>query len=119
MQENNELNEPHNNATNQPQEPSNSRNPQTVFFQPLQTQSNGLGIAGFVLSIVAIFFGWIPLFGWTVWLLGLVFSAIGVFKKPNGLAIAGLAISLFGILLLLFLFSIIFSSVASQNLQYM
>jgi len=47
-----------------------------------------------------LFFGWVPFFGWILWLLGLVFSVIGVFKKPKGFAIAGLVISLIGILFL-------------------
>lgn len=55
--------------------------------------SNGLGVAGFVLSIL----GWI-----TCGLLlpfGLLFSFIGLFKRPRGLAIAGFVISSVGALL--------------------
>ena len=37
-------------------------------------------------------------------MLGLIFSACGMFKPPRGLAIAGLVISLIGIILLLVVF---------------
>lgn len=77
--------------------------PQTIYIKN-EPQSNGMGTAGFVLSLIALFLGWIPIIGWIVWLLGLIFSFIGVFRKPNGLAIAGLVISLIGILLLLIVF---------------
>lgn len=59
-----------------------------------QQESNGIGVAGFVLALITVFGGWIPVVGWLTWLLGLVFSAIGVGRKPRGLAIAGLVISL-------------------------
>lgn len=70
-----------------------------------QKETNGIGIAGFVLAILSIFIGWIPFVGWICWFLGLLFSFIGVFKKPKGLAIAGLVISLIGIIFLLFIFA--------------
>lgn len=63
--------------------------------------SNGIGTAGFVLSIVAILLFWAPVLDWILWILGLVFSLIGVFRKPRGLAIAGLVISLIGLIAIL------------------
>ena len=76
--------------------------PQVVIVEQ-KAKSNGIGTAGFVLSLVAIVIGWIPVIGQVVggicWLLGLIFSFIGVFKSPRGLAIAGLVISLFFFLL--------------------
>lgn len=77
---------------------------QTVIIQSSVSRSNGLGTAGFVLALIALFLGWIPVLGWIVWLLGLIFSACGVSKVPRGLAIAGLVISLIGVILLLFVF---------------
>lgn len=64
-------------------------------------KGNGLGVAGFVLAIVALFLSWLPYAGFVMWLLGLILSAIGVFKTPRGLAIAGLVISLLGIILII------------------
>ena len=59
-----------------------------------QRPSNGIGTAGFVLAIVSVFIGWVPLLGWLIWILGAVFSFIGLFRQPRGLAIAGVIISL-------------------------
>ena len=78
---------------------------QTVIINQPEKQSNGIGTAGFVLALIGLFLGWIPILGWIVWTLGFIFSFIGVFKTPRGLAIAGLAISLIGIILLLVVFA--------------
>jgi hypothetical protein len=68
-------------------------------------KSNALAIAGFVLAIIALFTGGIPVLGWIVWLLGLVFSAVGLSRAKilggRGFAIAGLIISLLGIILII------------------
>ncbi|MEE2954164.1 MAG: hypothetical protein VX347_03225 [Bacteroidota bacterium] len=85
---------------------------QTIIVNQKETPSNGIGIAGFVLSLIALFLGWIPLVGWTIWFLGLVLSFIGVFKAPRGMAIAGLVISLIGLLLLLIVFAGIGAAIA-------
>ena len=73
----------------------------TIIVNQQERKSNGLGTAGFILAIIALFFGWVPAAGWIVWALGFIFSFIGVFKTPRGMAIAGLAISLIGIILLI------------------
>ena len=78
---------------------------QTIIINQVDKNSNGLGTAGFVLALIAIFFGWIPILGQIIWLLGLLFSFAGIFKKPKGLAIAGLVISLIGFLLLVIVFA--------------
>ncbi len=74
--------------------------------------SNGIGTAGFVLALIALFLGWVPFLGWIVWLLGLIFSAVGLSRQPKGLAIAGLVISLIGIVLLIVVFGAIFGAAA-------
>ena len=77
--------------------------------QPVVTEqerpSNGIGTAGFVLSLIACVLNWIPVLDIVLWFLGLLFSFIGVFKKPRGLAIAGLIISLFTVILLILAFT--------------
>jgi len=89
------------NQTQQAQEKT-----RTVYVQQAPpAEKNGLGTAGFILSLIALFFGWIPIFGWIIWVLGLIFSFIGIFKKPRGLAIAGLIISVVDVLLILFVFA--------------
>ncbi len=81
------------------------RQGQTIIVKQKEKESNGAGTAGFVLAIISLFLGWIPFIGWLLWLLGLVLSFVGIFKKPKGLAIAGLVISLLGLILLIFLFA--------------
>lgn len=66
---------------------------QPYYNEPQRSKSNGLGIAGFILALLSLLGGWIPVLGWIIWLLGLIFSFIGIFRKPRGLAIAGLIIS--------------------------
>ena len=83
----------------QPQQ-SYQQPPQQTYYVEQPRKSNGLGVAGFILAIIALFLGWIPIVGWVIWILGLLFSFIGIFKAPRGLAIAGLIISLLGLLVI-------------------
>lgn len=76
----------------------------TVVINNVEKKTNGIGLTGFILAILGLFLGWIPVLGWIVWILGLIFSAIGMFKKPKGLAIAGLVISLIGVILIVVVF---------------
>lgn len=72
---------------------------QTIIVQQAPAPaSNGLGTAGFVLALLGLVFCWVPVLGWILWVLGLVFSLCGVFKTPKGLSIAGLVISLIGLI---------------------
>lgn len=93
------------------------QNPQTqssqnVNLNQFDKKSNGIGTAGFVIALIAVFLGWIPVLGWILWVLGLILSFIAVFKEPRGLAIAGLVISLLGILLLLTVFGALLGGAA-------
>ncbi|MDY2941407.1 MAG: zinc ribbon domain-containing protein [Varibaculum sp.] len=84
--------------------------PQNLTVNVMQTATrpkNSIGTAGFVLAIVAIFTSWIPFLGVIVWILGTMFSLVGLSKKPRGLAIAGSVISLIGIVLLILLFTVL------------
>lgn len=60
-----------------------------------------MGVAGFVLALLGLFLGWVPVLGWVLWVLGLIFSLVGVFRTPKGLAIAGLIITFIGLIVLL------------------
>ena len=64
-------------------------------------RSNGMGTAGFVFAILAFFVCWVPIVDIIVWFLGALFSFIGLFKAPRGLAIAGFILSFLGIIILL------------------
>ena len=71
--------------------------------------SNGMGIAGFVLALISLFIGYIPIFGWIIWLLGAIFSIVGMFKEPRGFAIAGFVISFIDIILIILLGAAIYT----------
>ena len=110
MIENYQTNDENENNQTFQQTPSNlssSISPQTIIIRQEEKSTNGIGTAGFVMSLIAIFLGWIPVIGWIIWILGLVLSFVGIFKKPKGMAIAGLVISLIGIIMLVFVFGIL------------
>ena len=85
--------------------PKEDNKNQTIIINQSENKSNGIGTAGFVLSLIALFLGWVPVFGWLIWLLGFILSFIGIFKNPKGLSIAGLIISFIGVILLVFVFA--------------
>jgi hypothetical protein len=85
---------------------------QTFIINQQTKESNGVGTAGFVLAICGVIFGWVPVIGWILWLLGLILSIVGVTRNPKGLAIAGLVISLIGIILLIAVFGAILGGAA-------
>ena len=97
-----------NDSQNQQSQPG-----QTVIINQVAQKSNGIGTAGFVLALIALFLGWIPYIGWVLWFLGFLFSFIGLFKKPAGLAIAGFIISIIDIILLILVFGALFASLSS------
>lgn len=76
-----------------------------------QTRTNGFGVAGFVLAILGIVFGWVPYLGQIIWLLGLIFSCIGMAKAPRGLAITGFILSFLDLILMLTVFGAIVAGV--------
>lgn len=85
-------------------ETNNTQRPVIIQERP---STNGMGIAGFVMALLTLFLGWIPVFGWVLWGLSLLFSFIGIFKRPRGLAIAGLILSIVGLVFIVFLYAII------------
>lgn len=58
--------------------------PQSHIIITQKTESNGMGIAGFVLTVLALIFCWVPILGQILWFLGFIFSFAGIFKKPRG-----------------------------------
>jgi hypothetical protein len=78
--------------------------PQQLVAKP----SNGLGTAGFVVGTIGLVFSFIPLIGVVAWplvILGIIFSAVGIGKASKGratntgLAIAGLVVSIVGLVI--------------------
>ncbi|MEG1561822.1 MAG: zinc ribbon domain-containing protein [Raoultibacter sp.] len=94
-------------ATAQPEFATTEANATThVYVQGgPNIQKNGLGTAGFVLALLGLFLSWIPIFGWFMWFLGALFSIIGDFKQPRGLAIAGTVISFIDLIILIMIAS--------------
>lgn len=98
----------HNQQVSHPYEPD-VRQPHFQQFQPNQQvivnqashQSNSMGTAGFILSLISLFFSWFPVVGWIIWFLGMLFSLIGLFKSPRGLAIAGFILSFINLIILI------------------
>ncbi len=78
--------------TNQQQQPQ----PTTVI---IQSQTNGLGAAGFVVSLIGLFTFYIPVFGWIIMMTGIFLSGYGKKKEPKGLAVAGTVISVINVIL--------------------
>ena len=72
----------------------NIQNVQTILIREQRLKSNGMGTAGFVLTLLSLLLAWVPVLGWILWFLGVVFSLIGLFKSPRGLAIVGIVLSL-------------------------
>jgi len=88
---------------------------QTIIINQVTKKSNGIGTAGFVLALVAVVLCWVPILGWIIWLLGLIFSFIGVFKRPKGLSIAGLIISCIDLIVLIVLAGVLATALASSS----
>ena len=83
-------------------------NPVTnVNVQIPQGGSNGVGVAGFVLALIALFLSWVPVFGWILWVLGAILSIVGLFRVPRGLAIAGTVISFIDVIILIAVIGVI------------
>lgn len=75
--------------------------PNQVIVNVEQTKSNSLGTAGFVLALLAIVFSWVPVVDFILWFLGALFSFIGLFKSPRGLAVTGFILSFIGIIIII------------------
>ena len=111
-----------------PQQPYSQQYPNSQQYgqypQPYYNRSNAsivqekpqnkYGLLGFVFSICTILIGLIPIVNLIspfTWLAGLILSIMGLSSKPNGLAIAGLIISLGGIVIAIligFMFGFLF-----------
>ena len=86
-------------AYSQPQPPYYGQPQINYNYNPISRQSNGPATTGFVFALISIFLGWIPFIGWVFWILGLVFSIVGLATSGRrggagrGLGIAGVIIS--------------------------
>lgn len=76
------------------------------------TKTNGMAVAGFVLALLGLLLCWVPVLDWILWVLGVIFSFVGMFRTPRGFAIAGLIISFIGVIILLIFGALIAAVVA-------
>lgn len=73
----------------------------------MDSRTNGMGVAGFVMSLVGAVLVWVPVAGQVILVLGFLFSLTGLLislfsKKRMGYSIAGLIISVGSMLVLYF-----------------
>ena len=94
------------------EENSNKKEHQTIIINQQPSNSNTLGVIGFVLALISWLFSCLPFVGFLVWFLGALFSILGLFKKPRGLAIAGVIISFIGLIIIVLLVGGLIGSVA-------
>lgn len=87
----------------QPVVTPNVSNTTTVVVEG--SHSNSIGIAGFIIALLGLIFCWVPVVDLILWFLGLIFSLIGLFKAPRGMAIAGLILSLIIIFIIIIFWS--------------
>lgn len=69
-----------------------------------ERKSNGIGTAGFVFALLGIILSWVPVVDFIIWFLGLLFSFIGLFKTPRGLAFVGFILSIIGYIIIMAIF---------------
>lgn len=53
------------------------------------SKTNGIGMAGFVTALLSWIFIWALPISIVLWFFGILFSTIGLFKRPRGFAVAG------------------------------
>ena len=108
-------------------EPVQVHNPPPQYQAPqAQAQGNGMAVAGLVLGIIGLVFCWIPVLGWILALLGLIFGAVGNSKanriggKGKGMAMAGLVLGLIGLILgvALFIWAVKKTNDFERNYRY-
>jgi hypothetical protein len=86
---------------------------QQIFINQSAQLSNGVGTAGFVLALTAFALCWMPGLNFILWGIGLILSFAGVFKRPKGLAIAGLVISSISVIMIVVIPAVISSLIGS------
>ena len=99
---------------------------QPVYVQPVVAvpaqprKSSGMAIAGLIMGIFALVLCWVPVVNWILGLLGLIFSIIGIAKKnggAKGAAIAGLILTILGVVLSVVVFGAILGTSLNQYVE--
>lgn len=92
-----------------------TQQPQQIIVQTVEKKSNGTGTAGFVLSLLGIIFCWAPVLNFILWILGLILSFVGCFKRPKTLAICGLVLSLLSAIVMFVVLGAIGAGIAAAQ----
>ncbi|MDG1742895.1 MAG: hypothetical protein P8H43_09985 [Crocinitomicaceae bacterium] len=82
-----------------------------------EKSSNGIGLAGFIVSLVGLFTAWVPIVGWIIVIVGAILSAVGLTKEPKTFAIVGIILSGLSVLWILAVL-LIFADAASSLPAY-
>ena len=99
---------------------------QPVYVQPVVAvpaqprKSSGMAIAGLIMGIFAVILCWFPVVNWVLALLGLIFSIVGIAKKnggAKGAAIAGLILTILGVVLSIAMFGAILGTSMNEYLE--
>jgi len=93
-------------ATADPSQATTQATGSNNIYVQATPQSNGMGTAGFVLALISFLFSWIPGVSFVVWFLGMLFSFIGMFKQPRGLAITGFILSFIDLIVIFVILSV-------------
>lgn len=93
---------------------TDQNNGQTIIIKQEVPQKNGVGIAGFVMSITGLILCWVPIIKWLLLVPAFLLSFIGMFKKPRILAVIGTIISALVILVIVIIKAAFFSAITSM-----
>lgn len=93
---------------------TDQKNGQTIIINQEVPQKNGVGIAGFVMSITGLILCWVPIIKWLLLVPAFLLSFIGMFKKPRTLAVIGTIISALVILVIVIIKAAFFSAITSM-----
>src|SRR4051794_5313235 len=82
---------------------------------PRAQQGNGLAVAGMVCGIVGLVLFWVPILGWILAILGIVFGGVGIARANagaanKGMAITGVVLGIVSIALYLLVIAVIYNS---------
>ena len=93
---------------------TDQNNGQTIIIKQEVPHKNGVGIAGFVMSITGLILCWVPIIKWLLLVPAFLLSFIGMFKKPRTLAVIGTIISALVILVIVIIKAAFFSAITSM-----
>ena len=79
------------------------------------SRKNGVGMTGFTFSLISLGLSWLPGFNIILWILAIVFSSVGLSRRPKGYACAGLIISS-GVIVLIVVFSFLLVELMNKYL---